>query len=353
MPKCGSQIILCELPVRFDTYTGCSHNCTYCFVQKKIDISKIEPFESLKALKNFVEGKRSSETSWCDWDIPLHWGGVSDPFQPIEKIYRRSFDCLKYLAETQYPFVISTKGRLIVETEYLKLLSKCNAVVQVSMVSSLYDKLEPGAPTFEERMEMLPLLAKNTRRLIVRISPYSVGLADNIAAQIPRYKSAGVFGIEIEAMKRSRNYLGFVKIGADWCYPIEPLRRDFEVIKTTAKENGLAFFVGENRLRLMGDDTCCCGISGLQGFEPNRANLNRVILGEQIQYSKRMQERGTARVFNNGFAQKQSLAIQIQEMSYKDCMDIAAKTKSFLKVMGVDLDCQDTGFDKVNTIKNG
>lgn len=33
--KCGSQIILCNLPVRFDTYRGCSHGCRYCFAQKK------------------------------------------------------------------------------------------------------------------------------------------------------------------------------------------------------------------------------------------------------------------------------------------------------------------------------
>ncbi len=31
MPECGSQVILCDLPVRMDTYKGCSHNCKYCF----------------------------------------------------------------------------------------------------------------------------------------------------------------------------------------------------------------------------------------------------------------------------------------------------------------------------------
>ena len=27
--SCGSQVILCNLPVRFDTYVGCSHGCRY------------------------------------------------------------------------------------------------------------------------------------------------------------------------------------------------------------------------------------------------------------------------------------------------------------------------------------
>lgn len=82
--KCGSQIILCNLPVRFDTYRGCSHGCRYCFAQKKNDISHIERDESVDGLRSFIEGKRGNETEWCDWNIPIHWGGMSDPFGPGE-----------------------------------------------------------------------------------------------------------------------------------------------------------------------------------------------------------------------------------------------------------------------------
>ena len=52
--KCGSQIILCNLPVRFDTYRGCSHGCRYCFAQKKNDISHIERDESVDGLRSFL-----------------------------------------------------------------------------------------------------------------------------------------------------------------------------------------------------------------------------------------------------------------------------------------------------------
>ncbi|MFR0872628.1 MAG: hypothetical protein ACLSG5_15275 [Oscillospiraceae bacterium] len=130
--KCGSQIILCNLPVRFDTYRGCSHGCRYCFAQKKNDISHIERDESVDGLRSFIEGKRGNETEWCDWNIPIHWGGMSDPFQPVEKQIRASYECLKLLAETKYPFVVSTKGRLIADPEYLDLLAQCNCVLQIS-----------------------------------------------------------------------------------------------------------------------------------------------------------------------------------------------------------------------------
>ena len=46
--KCGTQVILCNLPVRFDTYKGCSHGCKYCFAQKKQNIAKIQKSETVR-----------------------------------------------------------------------------------------------------------------------------------------------------------------------------------------------------------------------------------------------------------------------------------------------------------------
>ena len=88
------------------------------FCEKKSDLVEISKNETVKALRSFIEGNRNNETNWCDWNIPLHWGGCSDPFQPIEKEYKSSLECLKVFAETQYPFIVSTKGRIIVEPEY-------------------------------------------------------------------------------------------------------------------------------------------------------------------------------------------------------------------------------------------
>ena len=59
-------------------YRGCEHGCKYCFVQRngKYDISKVQKGEGVKALMSWIQGKRTSETNWCDWNIPLHWGGA-------------------------------------------------------------------------------------------------------------------------------------------------------------------------------------------------------------------------------------------------------------------------------------
>lgn len=174
---CGSQIAICDMPIHFDNYVGCSHACEYCFVKRFKDIKKIKPVKgSYNSLKSFTEGNKQRNTFWCDWDIPVHWGGMSDPFQPIEKNNKQNIDStyniLKLLAETKYPVVISTKGKLCIDKEYLDVLKECNVVMQISCVSKYYDNIEKGAPTYIERLKMIETLSKNVQRVIVRCQPY-------------------------------------------------------------------------------------------------------------------------------------------------------------------------------------
>lgn len=82
MPNCGSQCWLCDLPIRFDTYKGCTHDCKYCFVRRKSGL-EVELGETIKALIPFIQGKRTKGTAWCDWDIPIHWGGDERPVPTV------------------------------------------------------------------------------------------------------------------------------------------------------------------------------------------------------------------------------------------------------------------------------
>lgn len=296
MPKCGSQVILCDLPIRFDTYKGCTHFCKYCFARKKQDLGDIGFDESVTSLKNFIDGKRSSMVRWCDWDIPIHWGGMSDPFQPCEKTYKRSLDCLKLFAETQYPFVVSTKGKLIVEGEYFELIKKCNCVVQISMAGSSYDKLEEGAPSFEERLEMARKISPY-KRVVVRVQPYFVECHNEIMQNVERMAQAGVYGIVAEAMKFEKKKEGLVKVAGDFTYPLEVLEPLFKELRDKVHDCGMKFYSGENRLRSLGDSLSCCGIDGMEGFRGNTYNLNHLMNGDRIQATEKMKEKGTGECF--------------------------------------------------------
>ena len=296
MPNCGSQCWLCDLPIRFDTYKGCSHVCKYCFVQRKSTL-EIGMGESAIALKNFIEGKRTRGTNWCDWNIPIHWGGMSDPFQPCERTHKRSLEALKVLAETKYPAVISTKGKICIEEPYISLIKKGNIVMQVSMLCSKYDELEKGAPTFEERLHMLNVLSKSAKRVIVRCQPYIHDVFEQVYENIQKFAQNGAYGVIFEGMKFVKNYKGLVKVAGDYYQPKEVLKHDFQRFKAECHKHGLRFYSGENRLRAMGDSLTCCGIDGLEGFKPNTYNLNHLINNQLGKPSIAQQRTATANCF--------------------------------------------------------
>lgn len=308
MPKCGTQCWMCDLPIRFDTYHGCTHGCTYCFVTQKKGNYDRDTFEAVKTnespnqLRRFIDGHRNTETNWCDWNIPLHWGGTSDPFQPFEIKCGVSLECLKIFQETKYPFVVSTKGtNVLTRPEYLDALKGCNAVIQISMACSSYDFMERGAPTFEERLEALHKISAIVPRTIVRIQPYIREYRDEIIENLPRFKQAGAYGIIVEAIKRTRKVPGedLVKIGGDLSYRYDVIKDDFLRIKQKAHEVGLKVYAGENRIRELGDSLTCCGIDGLEGFQPNVFNLNHFVNGDITEPTKAMLEPNTGTAFRS------------------------------------------------------
>lgn len=332
---CGSQVILCDVPIRFDTYKGCSHACKYCFVKRKTDITQIEAQNCIKSLVGFINGKRNAETNWCDWNIPLHWGGLSDPFQPCEKQYRISYECLKVLAKTKYPFIVSTKGKLIAEKEYLALIKECNCVVQISMICSKYDVLEPGCPTYEERLKIVEKVSKVAKRVNVRVQPYMPEIFNDLMNNIPRLAKAGAYGIQIEGMKFTKKVDGMVKIGGDYCYPVEILKRDFRKIRKECHKYGLKFYCAENRLRYMGDDMCCCGIDGIEGFKGNTFNLCHFYNGDIQKPTDAMQEESTAIAFHS-LHQTGSNYKEIKHCSFVEQMLKEYKSGTFSKVFNRD-----------------
>lgn len=336
MPRCGPQIVLCDLPIRFDTYKGCSHGCKYCFVTRKTDISVIGIDESVESLRKFISGERTRETCWCDWNIPLHWGGMSDPFQPCELDFRQSLKCLELFAETKYPFVVSTKGTSVLRrTEYLELLEKCNAVVQVSLVSPKFDKLEPGAPPFPKRLEDIAVISKAAKRLIIRIQPYIREVRQDIITALPCYKNAGVYGITIEGIKYLQKRPGMVKVGGDFVYPVEKLKADYAMIRDAAHDAGLKFFCAENRLRPMGDSLCCCGIDdAIEGFKTNKANVSHYLYDNpNFDYTRHQTTLDSATSCFKSLAQDSVSSSFFQSHSYAEVMNILIKDKRTVSTM--------------------
>ena len=321
------------MPVRLDTYKGCSHGCKYCFATKKQDISNIKPDPSAGELTKFIQGKRNILTDWCDWDIPLHWGGMSDPFQPAELKYKLSLDCLKIFADTGYPFTVSTKGVLLTKTPYIDLLKECNAAVQISLVSPSYDKLEPGTGGYKERLDMLPILAENSKRLIVRVQPYMREAKDDILKQIKSWSELGVHGVAFEGIKMSTKSKGLIKKGFEFVYPLFKLKQDFIEFREECHIHGLKFLAAENRLRYMGDSLTCCGTDGMEGFKGSCANLNYYLFDkDNLEFTPGMCKKGSTGVFR-GMAQNKAGARNLKDKSFKEVMELVFDNGRMIKNM--------------------
>ena len=331
MPACGSQCILCDVPIRIDSYQGCSHACKYCFVYRKYDISKIKLYDSVQSVLNFIQGKRNGETRWCDWNIPLHWGGISDPFQPCEKKYKRSLEILHVFAHYRYPFIVSTKSTLPLEEPYYSLFKKCNCVFQCSMVCPSLSSLEPGAPSFDARLKMVELMSRAVPRTIVRCQPYVMELHKEILEQIPRIAETGAYGIVYEAIKMQKKTAGMIKRGADYIYSLESLNRKFRELKQECHKHGLVFLSGENRLRGMGDSLTCCGCEGLPGFKVNKYNLNYFIHApKELTLTPAMDKKDTCQCWR-AMRMKTETGRVLKNASFREMMDITFKDRDMVR----------------------
>lgn len=319
MISCGLQCLSCDYPVHMDTYAGCSHACRYCFANERKSISNIEPLNSTKGLKQFIAGKRNKQTVCFDWDIPLHWGANADPFQPCEKEYRCSLDCLKVFAETKYPFIVSTKNPvMLTEEPYFSLIKECNCVLQISMACSRYDKLETGAPSYRERLKAAGKLSKHVPRIIARVQPYFIDCLDDVLAELPNMADAGIYGIIISGYTTRKKQKGMTREGRKYKFTVDELFPAYKTIKEACHNVGLRFFCSEYGLDWMGDDLTCCGTEGLDGFKPNRFTLTYLTYAPELAMpTDTMMQAGTTYPFKC-IRQTQAFALQIKDKSYYD-----------------------------------
>lgn len=98
-----SQFPMCGNPFRADTYRGCTHGCCYCFAkympqnehqyvnedgskgyESNIQVGDVSLFE--RWIRQAITENNTSNIrlELLNRRVPLHLGGLSDPFQPLE-----------------------------------------------------------------------------------------------------------------------------------------------------------------------------------------------------------------------------------------------------------------------------
>jgi DNA repair photolyase len=210
----SSQIPHCSLPLRLDSYSKCSFRCSYCFAKnrggnhppkglKVIDHDYLDRVISKSLNPN--SGKLSVIGQLLKKQVPVHFGGMSDPFMHYEESKRSTLNTLKVLKKHRYPTIISTKGDLIIGQEYLEVLAESLVTVQVSF-STLNDiiskQIEFNTPLPSSRLKVIKELSKICF-VSARLQPLIPGNIELAMEAISTLAEAGVKHISVELLKLS------------------------------------------------------------------------------------------------------------------------------------------------------
>ena len=117
---------------------------------------------------------RKKVTQIAGTHIPIRLGGMTDCFQPAEKKYKVTYETIKVLNENRVPYLIVTKGTLVASDEYMTILDKELAHIQITVtttddsLSKTYEK----ASVPSERIKAIEKLQSNGFDVALRLSPF-------------------------------------------------------------------------------------------------------------------------------------------------------------------------------------
>lgn len=148
--------------------------------------------------------------------IPLRLGIRFEDFLKNERKEKISLEMLQYCRDIEYPVMINTKSALPSEGKYLEALAenKAGSAIHVTLISSnneILKLLEPGAPTYDERLHAIKTLCAAGIHVVARIEPFLFLLTDE-KEQVEQYMedvwNAGVRHITFDTYSYTANNPG-------------------------------------------------------------------------------------------------------------------------------------------------
>ena len=166
-------------------YQGCEHGCIYCYARNTheywgygagLDFEQIILVK--KEAPNLLEEKLKSK-NWQAETIVL--SGNTDCYQPAEKKFGITRECLKVFLNYRHPVGIITKNALVLrDLDILIELAKDHLIaVNVSITSLSEDTrriLEPRTASIKKRLETIRLLADNGIPVNAMLAPIIPGI---------------------------------------------------------------------------------------------------------------------------------------------------------------------------------
>ena len=255
-----------------------------------VDFKEVEKVFS-RALKSNRESK-SVTTELLRKRVPLHFGGMSDPFQPAEKKERLSLKFLKLTRDYNYPVQISTKTANLGE-EYFNALNPSIHAFQVSLMGTTDEfirEYEKRTPLPMQRIRFIRELKERGFWVGLRLQP----LIDfNEAIKVVEEVGDDVDFIGVEHIKTptdNKDIRAFLekKIGVSNFYR-SPLGNRGMEIKPNIKKRNIEALRGyckcpigaaDNDLHGLSDTRNCCGLDTINENFSGWLKYNSLAIGK-------------------------------------------------------------------------
>jgi len=176
----NTRVIICGAPLRIDSYSGCMHQCAYCFSLNKSYKQKVSTDPSSNILvsnpedirKAYARAFQTNDDSilskFLRSGFTAHFGGNSDPFQPCEEHLQITKEILDITNKYNQKIVFSTKG---FSTYGADVRPELHAF-QLSVTNLDHPEIEPGVSPIERRYEFFRELLSKGFNVGIRMQPF-------------------------------------------------------------------------------------------------------------------------------------------------------------------------------------
>lgn len=154
-------------------YVGCQHGCRYCYAtfMKRYTGHRERWGEFVDVKINSPELLAKEVHRAHRWEITI--SSVTDPYQPLERRYGLTRQCLQILLEHQLPVSILTKSSLVLrDMDLLVSFDQCQVGLTITTDQEEIRKLfEPHSSPIPERIRALETLHRHGLRTYAFIGP--------------------------------------------------------------------------------------------------------------------------------------------------------------------------------------